>query len=57
MNINFNGNFSEREINYISKKIKEIDFEDDNEALVVGEITFVAYKEDSEIVVEKISVL
>ena len=57
MNINLNGHFSEREINYINKQLSEIDFEDDNEALVVGEVTFVAYKEGEEILVERVSVL
>lgn len=55
MKLNFKGEYNKEEIKYISKAIKEITFDEDDEYLYVGEVTFVATKRGDIIDIDKIT--
>lgn len=55
MKLNFKGAYTKDEIKYISKAIKEITFDEDDEYLYVGEVTFVATKKGEIVDIDKIT--
>lgn len=54
MKLNFKGEYTKDEVKYISKAIKEITFNKDDEYLYVGEVTFVATKRGEIVDIDKI---
>lgn len=54
MKLNFKGEYNTDEIKYISKAIKKLNLEEDDEYLYVGEVTFVATKKGDIVDIDKI---
>lgn len=56
--MNFIGNFSEEEKDYVRKNINKINLENDKEGLFIGDISFMVVKNDNGIIdVKKMKVL
>lgn len=54
MKLSFEGEYTSKDIKFITSVVQDIEFPEENEYLYVGEITFVATKNGDEITINKI---